>query len=162
MMKSRVIFIFIISVLLGQCTFAQSNIDLKTLIQQPEEVAFKTLKTWGINPKPDEETPYYYYAFGTGFQMYVQDKKVYTIWIIFDSGSALLQVDSNIRSTTQIKQLISIYGTPDETGSGYSPDDKSPSGWVKWKLKELQLHCEFENGKIKMVTLMEPNWYPGK
>lgn len=72
------------------------------------------------------------------------------------------QVDNIIKPNTDINTLISTYGKPHETSDEFKDGMTDSAGWVKWNTKEWQLHCHVDEFKIVMVTLMEPDWYPGK
>lgn len=145
--------------------YSQSNIDLKTLILQPKDTVIKKLNDWDIKAEPAFDNPDYYYAFGTGFQMEIGNGKVNTIWVYFENGSEgeyPFQVDEYIGPGFSFSKAIEVYGTPNKTGGGFSMEKTGTNGWIKWEMEKLQLHCTITQGRITMVTLMEPNWFPGK
>src|SRR5687767_5255701 len=124
-------------------SFSQSSIDLKTIMFQKKDVAVKTLSDWGIKVNPSPDNPNYFYGFGTAFQMELSNGKVNTIWVYFtneDGEKYPHQVDEYILPFIEITKVIEVYGTPDETGGKYMEGESDTNGWVKWKLKELQLH----------------------
>lgn len=144
--------------------FAQSNIDLKTLIGKPQKKAVSDLAKWGIKVTASNSFPNLFDAYKGGIQVGITSGRVNTIWIEFTNRRTdpfPFQVDPNITPNIEIKKVIAVYGEPDVTGSGFNIGDTQLGGWVKWKTKSYQLHCEVIDSKVVMVTMMKPDWEPG-
>jgi len=151
--------LIILSLLLTGC-HAQKEIDLKALIGDSKEHALEQFENWGMKISPDEMTGY-----EDGIQIEVENGKVSTIWIEFTdrrTGSFPFQVDNVVTPSVLIQKVIDAYGEPDVTGGGTETGGVNLGGWMKWVTKSYQLHCEIINSKVVMVTLMKPDWYPGK
>jgi len=69
-----------------------------------------------------------------------------------------------ISESSDRDDVIAKLGTPSLNGGG----EKSPvigyvAPWIKYLRDDCQIRFEFgRNGKLKMVSLLEPDWEPGK
>lgn len=79
-MKTTLLSILIV---ISQYAVAQSNIDLKTLIEKPVDVALRQLSTWGVKVSPSTEYKNLWIGYDGGIEMEVADSVVITIWIKF-------------------------------------------------------------------------------
>ncbi|MBT1704763.1 hypothetical protein [Chryseosolibacter indicus] len=161
-MKNLIVALSLISCSL----FGQATIDLKTLIGKPQGVAIQQLNSWGIKVSPSTEYDNLLVGFDEGLQIEVEEGIVGTIWIEFTNrrkGAYPFSVDGVITPNVDIEKVIHAYGKPDEKADDYEVGAKNSPGWVKWLEKGYQLHCQVDdNAKVFMVTLMPPDWYPGK
>lgn len=139
---------------------SQQAIDLKTLIGTSPQKALEQLKEWKIEMNPKTMSGY-----KDGIQIAVEDGKVSTIWIEFTArrtGAFPFQVDSVITPNVPIQNVFDTYGRPDQRGTGSEIGGIQLGGWIKWIREDYQLHCEIVDEKVVMVTLMQPDWEPGK
>jgi hypothetical protein len=68
-----------------------------------------------------------------------------------------------IRREMTRAQIEKLLGAPSETGATSSILDSQPRTWIKYLAKEAQIHFQFRaDGALEMITLMEPDWRPGK
>lgn len=158
--------VFVLSALLltSYMAFAQNPIDLKTLIGKSQEDAKQQLIAWNIPVTPSADDPDLWVGYDEGIQIRFKEGIITTLWIEFTdrrSGAFPFAVDAVITPNVDIHRVVKALGNPNETEDGFTIGDKT-SGWVKWNTKAYQLHCEVSDSKIFMVTLMEPDWYPGK
>lgn len=157
--------LFILLMILSQHAVAQPTIDLKTLIGTRQGIALHHLVTWGIKVSPSTEYDNLWVGYDEGIQLEAEDSIITTIWIEFTdrrTGAFPFQVDNVIKPLTDINNVILAYGKPDETGDGFKIGNSELNGWVKWNSDTWQLHCEIDNSKVVMITLMQPDWVPGK
>lgn len=138
--------------------FSQA-IDLKTLINKPQKDAVELLDEWKIPHEMSKEYPDLIVAYREGLQIQIKNGKVENIWIEFTyrrSGAYPLCMDDVICPDTEISKIIDGYGNPDFRGNETTTGTSIPGGWLKWKKEKYQLHCEYQNGKVMMVTIMQP------
>ncbi|MBT1689469.1 hypothetical protein [Dawidia soli] len=157
-------FIFSILLVTSCRAFAQTPIDLKTLIGKPREVAEQQLTAWNIPVTPSTDDTGLWVGYDEGIQIKFKKDIITTIWIEFTdrrSGAFPFVVDAVVTPNVDIRNVVKVLGNPSETEEGFTIGDKT-SGWVKWITKAYQLHCQVSDSEIYMVTLMEPDWYPGK
>jgi hypothetical protein len=70
---------------------------------------------------------------------------------------------TGISEASTESDIVAILGDPDETGDGGQIDAIGfVPRWIKYYLKDCQLHFEFDSRKLKMLTIMERDWEPGK
>lgn len=137
---------------------AQPTIDLKTLIGKSSEFAEQKLKNWGLAVTPSTKYDHLWVGYNDGLQIEIKNDTVNTIWVETPFN---LPIDGVTKLNGDIRDVIKTLGRPDEKEDGFTNIEKGV-GWVKWNTSAYQLHCHVNDARITMVTIMEPDWYPGK
>jgi hypothetical protein len=162
-MAMKRIGILVLLIVSTQC-FAQDSIDLKTLIGKPHNIARQHLDAWKVKVSWSAEYDSLLVGFDKGIQLKIKNGSVNTIWVRFTdsrTGPFPYPVDGVITPYINIKKVIEVLGNPDEKGGDFKLNNPQ-SGWVKWNTKAYQLHCEINDTKVTMVTIMNPDWFPGR
>ncbi|HMC99473.1 MAG TPA: hypothetical protein VKH37_04940 [Ferruginibacter sp.] len=144
-------------------TFAQKNIDLPSLIGKAKFEVLDTLKSWGIEVSTNDPEGIYS-GYKDGIQLQFHNDSLTTIWVEFTTrrtGKYPFQVDKIIKPNVTIQKVLAYLGKPNETGKGIPIGGLQLGDWMKWNRKKYQVHCEYKNSKVIMVTLMHPDWTPG-
>ena len=70
----------------------------------------------------------------------------------------------DISESSTRDDVIAILGKPTEAGGNVKlPTIGYVSPWIKYQRDDCQIRFEFgRNGKLTMVSLLEPNWQPGR
>ena len=59
--------------------------------------------------------------------------------------------------------MIALLGEPTQVGGGQkSPASGYTHPWIKYHRPDCQLHFEFQKKVIQRVTVLPPDWEPGK
>lgn len=86
--------------------------------------------------------------------------------IPFPAASATLAqlgIDGITADSNKV-EVIRVLGKPSESGGGVKHSSLGYiSPWIKYHRPDCQLHFEFgKTGKVHQITVMEPDWEPGK